>query len=156
MKLKLKQLFFAAAVLFTSLTAFSPALVHAVVNCDTDNNGTITTPEAIQCGACSASSSTPCNAKVAPKTITDLAKQVINIISLFAGIAAVVMIIVGGFRYITSAGNPESTKSAKNTILYAAVGLVVIASAQLIVHFVLKTTDTTCTNGQTSLGQPCK
>ncbi|HSW78882.1 MAG TPA: pilin [Candidatus Babeliales bacterium] len=156
MKLKLKQLFFAAAILVSSLTALSPAMVKAV-DCDTNpKDGVITTPEAIQCGACSASSSTPCNAKVAPRTITDLAKQVINLISLFAGIVAVVMIIVGGFRYITSAGNPESTKSAKNTILYAAVGLVVIASAQLIVHFVLNATDTTCTKGQTALGQPCK
>ncbi|MBX4197632.1 hypothetical protein KW801_03715 [Candidatus Saccharibacteria bacterium] len=47
------------------------------------------------------------------------------------------MIIVGGFRYITSGGNPESTKSARNTILYAIIGLVVVALAQLIARFVL-------------------
>ncbi|MBX4197631.1 pilin [Candidatus Saccharibacteria bacterium] len=53
------------------------------------------------------------------------------------GVIAVIMIIVGGFRYITSGGNPESTKSARNTILYAIIGLVVVALAQIIVRFVL-------------------
>ena len=47
------------------------------------------------------------------------------------------MIIVGGFRYITSGGNDTSVTSAKNTILYAIIGLVVVALAQLIVRFTL-------------------
>jgi len=93
--------------------------------------------EQIQCGACGASGSTTCNPAAAPGTVSDTIKSIINVLSAVAGAAAVIMIIVGGFRYVTSAGNPEGAKSARNTILYAVVGLVVIALAQLIVHFVL-------------------
>jgi hypothetical protein len=53
------------------------------------------------------------------------------------GIIAVVMIIVGGLRYITSAGNDTGVAAAKKTILYALIGLVVVALAQIIVQFVL-------------------
>jgi beta-lactamase regulating signal transducer with metallopeptidase domain len=69
--------------------------------------------------------------------VTDVIKKIINILSVLIGAIAVVMIIIGGFRYVTSAGNPEGTKGARNTILYAIVGLVVVALAQIIVHFVL-------------------
>ena len=55
----------------------------------------------------------------------------------FAVVTAVMMIIVGGFRYITSGGASDSVSSAKNTIIYAIVGLVVVALAQFIVQFVL-------------------
>ena len=53
------------------------------------------------------------------------------------GIIGVIMIIVGGFRYITSGGNDQNVASAKNTILYAIIGLVIVALAQLIVKYVL-------------------
>lgn len=64
-------------------------------------------------------------------------KLVINIISWIAGVAAVIMIVVGGFKYITSGGDSSSVSSAKNTIIYALVGLVVVALAQVIVRFVI-------------------
>jgi hypothetical protein len=69
--------------------------------------------------------------------INDLIRQIVNILSVIVGIAAVIMIIVGGFRYITSGGNDASVTSAKNTILYAIIGLIVVALSQLIVRFVL-------------------
>jgi hypothetical protein len=62
---------------------------------------------------------------------------IVNLLSALVGIVAVIMIIVGGFRYITSGGNDTSVTSAKNTILYAIIGLVVVALAQLIVRFTL-------------------
>jgi hypothetical protein len=53
------------------------------------------------------------------------------------------MIILGGFKYITSGGDTGNVTGAKNTILYAIVGLVIVALAQIIVRFVLdKTTST--------------
>lgn len=67
----------------------------------------------------------------------DLVKKVINIISVLVGVVAVIMIIVGGFRYITSGGSTEKVTAAKNTILYALVGLIIVALAQVIVRFVL-------------------
>lgn len=62
---------------------------------------------------------------------------VINVLSVMVGVAAVIMIIIGGFKYITSNGDSGNVNSAKNTILYAIVGLVVVALAQFIVRFVL-------------------
>jgi hypothetical protein len=47
------------------------------------------------------------------------------------------MIIIGGFQYITSSGDSGKVGTAKNTILYAIIGLVIVALAQFIVRFVL-------------------
>lgn len=70
--------------------------------------------------------------------INDIIRLVINLFSLVVGVISVVMIIVGGLKYITSGGDSGNITSAKNTILYAIVGLVVVAFAQLIVRFVLQ------------------
>jgi hypothetical protein len=75
--------------------------------------------------------------QVGAKDANDLIKNVINIFSLVVGIVAVIMIIVAGFRYITSGGNDGNVSTAKNTILYAVIGLIVVALAQIIVRFVL-------------------
>jgi hypothetical protein len=47
------------------------------------------------------------------------------------------MIIIGGFKYITSGGDSNNVSSAKNTILYAIIGLIIVALAQTIVRFIL-------------------
>ena len=47
------------------------------------------------------------------------------------------MIIIAGLKYITSQGEPANIATAKNSIIYAAIGLVVVALAQVIVRFVL-------------------
>lgn len=62
----------------------------------------------------------------------------LNLFSAVVGIIAVVMIIVGGVKYITSQGESSNITAAKNTILYAVIGLVVVALAQIIVRFVLE------------------
>lgn len=64
-------------------------------------------------------------------------KTVIDIFSWIVGVTAVIMVIIGGFKYITSQGDSNNINSAKNTILYAVIGLVVVAMAQVIVKFVL-------------------
>lgn len=74
------------------------------------------------------------------QTIEDTIAKIINIFSLIVGAVAVIMIIVGGFKYITSGGDSSNISGAKNTILYAIVGLVIVAIAQAIVRFVLNTT----------------
>jgi hypothetical protein len=66
-----------------------------------------------------------------------LIRDIVNLLTAVVGVLAVIMIIVAGFRYVTSGGSDEAVKGAKNTILYAVVGLVVVALAQIIVHFVL-------------------
>lgn len=72
--------------------------------------------------------------------LNGIIKLVINIFSLIVGVVAVIMIIIGGLKYITSSGDSGNVSGAKNTILYAVVGLVVVALAQFIVRFVLTKT----------------
>ena len=62
---------------------------------------------------------------------------VIEMAIYVAGIIAVVMIIWGGFRLIISQGNPDSIKSARNSVLYAAIGLVVSISARAMMNVVM-------------------
>ena len=69
--------------------------------------------------------------------INKVIQQVINILSIIVGVIAVIMIIIGGLRYITSGGDSNNISGAKNTIIYAVIGLVVVAMAQVIVRFVL-------------------
>lgn len=65
-------------------------------------------------------------------------RLIINVFSWVVGIASVIMIIVGGFKYIISGGDSGNITGAKNTILYAIIGLVIVALAQVIVQFVLE------------------
>ena len=61
----------------------------------------------------------------------------VTILSIIVGVVAVIMVILGGFKYITSGGDSGKVASAKSTLVYALIGLAVAALAQLIVHFVL-------------------
>lgn len=70
-------------------------------------------------------------------TVNNIIATVINIFSLVVGVVSVIMIIIGGLKYITSGGDSGNVSGAKNTILYAIVGLVIVALAQIIVRFVL-------------------
>ena len=73
----------------------------------------------------------------AVSTVNNTITTVINVLSVLVGIIAVIMIIVGGYRYITSGGDSTKVTSAKNTLLYAIIGLVIVALAQVIAQFVL-------------------
>jgi hypothetical protein len=64
-------------------------------------------------------------------------KAALNILSIAAGVAAVIMIVIAGIRYVTSQGDSAGISGAKNTIIYAVVGLVIVALAQIIVKFVI-------------------
>lgn len=74
----------------------------------------------------------------ADSDVNGILSTVINIFSLIVGVVAVIMVILGGLRYITSGGDTSNTKAARDTIIYALVGLVIVALAQVIVRFVLK------------------
>lgn len=63
--------------------------------------------------------------------------RVIQIIVIVTAVAAIIVIIVGGLKYILSSGDPNGVNSAKNTVLYAIIGLLVAVVAQAIVSFVL-------------------
>jgi len=65
---------------------------------------------------------------------------IVNLLSGIVGVVAVIMIVVSGFKYITSGGDSAKVSSAKGTLVYAIVGLVIVALAQFIVRFVLNKT----------------
>lgn len=81
-----------------------------------------------------------CKAQDTNTDFQNLLKNIVNIISVIVGVISVIMIIFGGFRYITSGGDSGKVGNAKNTILYALIGLVIVALAQFIVYFVLNQT----------------
>ncbi|HVI68986.1 MAG TPA: hypothetical protein VM581_00850 [Magnetospirillaceae bacterium] len=90
-----------------------------------------------------------CNGAAADTTICKAAKndklfgagglwnRILSTFTFIIGAIAVLMIIIGALRYVLSAGDATALTSAKNTILYAAVGLVIAAMANAIVNFVL-------------------
>lgn len=67
-------------------------------------------------------------------------ESILGLVYLIAGIVAVVVIILGGIRYTTANGDSGQIAAAKNTILYAVIGLVVIIMAAAITQFVIQST----------------
>lgn len=83
-----------------------------------------------------------CPGGVCPDTnpedsVNALVAQIINILSWAVGVISVIMIMVGGFKYVTSNGDNSKVTSGKNTIIYALIGLAIVALSQIIVQFVL-------------------
>ncbi len=68
---------------------------------------------------------------------TGIITMLTNTLLFIAGALAVVMVIFGGLRYATSAGNASAVTAAKNTILYAIVGLIIAFLAFALVNWVL-------------------
>ena len=84
-----------------------------------------------QSGAdCAKGSGTPTDILVQVRNIT-------NVLLLIIGIVSVIMIIIGGIRYAVSGGDEKGVSGAKDTILYAVIGLIVAVLAYAIVNFVL-------------------
>lgn len=74
-----------------------------------------------------------------PNTPLDvLIIQIINWILAIVALIAVIMLIYGGVRYIVSGGDDQQTTAAKNTILYAIVGLIVVGLSWAIVNFIVR------------------
>ena len=63
--------------------------------------------------------------------------KIVNVILFLIGAVSVIMLIIGGFRYIVSQGDSTKVTSAKNTILYAIIGLIIAILAYAIVNFVM-------------------
>ena len=68
---------------------------------------------------------------------TGVFRQVTNTILYIVGIIAVIMLIIGGIRYVISGGDSKKVTDAKNTVLYAIIGLVIAFLAFAIVNFVI-------------------
>jgi len=76
-------------------------------------------------------------------TIQGFRCLIANILSIAItgiGFAGFIMLIVGGFRYLTSGGNSKGTETAKNTITFAVIGLVVALSSYIILNLIAEFT----------------
>ncbi len=65
--------------------------------------------------------------------------NIVNGLLVVAGIVASIYLVMGGIRYITSQGESDQTEQAKNTILYAMIGLIVIGLSAALVNFIIGT-----------------
>ncbi len=61
--------------------------------------------------------------------------NIVNALLVLAAIAAIVFIIIGGVRYVTAQGDEDAVALAKNTVIYAIIGIIIILLAAVIVNF---------------------
>lgn len=87
--------------------------------------------EAVQCGADQA------NPNGSSTDLPAVFKNISNILLVIVGFVSVIMLIIGGLRYVLSAGNSSSVEGAKNTILFAIIGIIVALIAGSIINFVI-------------------
>lgn len=72
------------------------------------------------------------------ESVDPVIKTVIRYLLIISGIVSVVMVIIGGLKYSTSNGDSAKLSSAKNTILYAIIGVIISALAYGIVDYVFR------------------
>ena len=69
---------------------------------------------------------------------TGIISRIIQLAVAAAGVACVIAVIIGAFTYITSTGESAKVQSAKNTIMYALIGLLISVFAEVILRYVIK------------------
>lgn len=77
------------------------------------------------------------NSSGTQKSASSIIKTIVNALLFILGAIAVIMIVIGGIKYTTSNGDASAVSGAKNTILYAVIGLLIAISAYAIVNFVV-------------------
>ena len=146
---RIKQFIIVSLTLLLATTAFAMVGSAKVYASDAISNSQNAACQGAQLG----DANNPCT-DTTSNTLSDLLKTVLSILSIIVGIAAIIMVIVGGFRYVLSAGDSANTNSARNTIIYALVGLLIAALAQVLIHFVLSRVNS-CPSGQTGTPGNC-
>lgn len=68
------------------------------------------------------------------KCLESVFGNLVSVLVSLAGLALFVMLVIGGYKYLMSAGDPEKTQSARNTMFYAIVGIVVMVSAYIVLQ----------------------
>ncbi len=126
MKSKLLKLLSLAIIGVASLNAVLALPTYADDVCS--SNAPASVKEAAGCSG---------NKNALPGIILNIVRAVI----IVSGIVAVIWIIIGGVNYITSSGDPTKIKKARETILYAVIGLIICVLAFAIVNFVIGTLD---------------
>ncbi len=70
--------------------------------------------------------------------------SIINWLLIFSGVAAVAFIMIAGFRYIGSGGDPKQIDTAKKSLMFAIIGLVVILVSFFLLNFIAGVTGAGC------------
>ena len=126
MKQKLLTIMALLILSLTPILAFAGTGYAATDNCGSDNSAKQKINEGI--------GQTGNNCE--DTGVTNTIQGIIKIISYIAGVVAIIMIIVSGFRFITSGGDSGKVASARNSLIYALIGIVVVVLAQVMVNFV--------------------
>ena len=122
----------AAFLAVTMLLACSvPVAVASSASAATNPFGGVDCSKASDAAVCKTTGGDPVAGK------SGVLGKITTFIALIAGVAALIMLVWGGITYIASSGDAEQTSRAKKTIIYALVGLVVIAAGQAIINLVL-------------------
>lgn len=116
------------STLMVAVMVFGVSIIYQTGN--TEIAGAVNSEITSGMNATSAGTSTPTDANVVIKNVT-------NIMFFIIGAVSVIMLIYGGIRYTTSGGNANSVTAAKNTIMYSIIGLVVAILAFAVVQFVV-------------------
>ena len=123
---KISQGLLLVPALVMGLSFVAPAVASAA--CDTTN---LTVSSGVDCAG--ANSGTPSSLF----GDTGIFQKIVNIMLFIVGAVAVIMLIIGGIRYVTSNGAQDQVTAAKNTIMYAIIGIIVAVLAYAIVNFVV-------------------
>lgn len=79
-----------------------------------------------------------CDGNETPNSLLDTIQTIVNAGLVLVGIVAAIYLVLGGVRYIFSEGETDQTAKAKNTIIFAVIGLILIGLSALIVNFVIE------------------
>ena len=133
----MRRLIQSAILVLTLALSLSATTALAATNVPASQSGcnsnTPSLTSGISCGAPSSASSTSLFNATGPSLFRSIADTLIIVI----GAIAVIMVIIGGLRYVLSVGSPQATAGAKDQILYAVIGVIVAILAYSIVNFVV-------------------
>lgn len=115
----------AGLALSVGLSVYETNIVSAQANLACDGLSPTTAG-----GSCAAKNATEPN-------VGNTLSTVINLMSAVAGIISVIMIIIAGVKFMTSQGDAGKVASARSTVIYAVIGLVIVVVSQGFVFFVL-------------------
>jgi hypothetical protein len=127
--LKIKTFLLTLSLIFSMGASFLPAAASAQVSQLKCGANSAATGDASGGGCASAPKDQP--------SLREIIAKVINVISSLVAVVSVIMIMIGGFRYVTSAGDSSRVEAAKKTITNALIGLVIAFFAQVIVRYVI-------------------
>jgi len=145
----LKYLRNSAASILTALALIAVPLLSPAVAFAAESTGSSANIQGnLSCGVSLNTANGDCtnDTSTGAGKVQGIVTDMINIFSLVVGIISVIMIIYGGFKYITSGGDSGNVTGARNTITYAVIGLVIVALAQFVVQFVLNKVTTAGSN----------